>query len=551
MLKVKKETASMLTRDGVRLDADIYRPENNNKYPVLLMRQPYGRAIASTIVYAHPRWYAANGYIVVIQDVRGRGTSQGKFELFSNEIEDGYDTINWASQLSGSNGEVGMYGFSYQGMTQLYAAANHPKALKTICPGTIAYDLYTDWAYEGGGFCLQGNLGWALQLATETARLQGDVKAYQILYQASRNLQLYEDSQLFQETFQKYTPSNFYYEWLGHPYPDKYWEQLSPKNFIYDLDLPMLHIGGWFDPYLRGTLNYYKHIVSFSQFYQYLIVGPWGHFPWGRKLGDLDYGDEALNPIDNLQLNWFNKFLKGIDSSIFNEFSVCLFEMGSNIWRHFQNFPNKKFKKYYFSSNGLANIRNDGGLLIPENIEKKSNLINIQNTEDIIVHDPWRAVPALGGHSGNPAGAFDRSQLDCRSDIVTYTSSPLPEDLHIVGDLKLYIYCTSDQETFDLCPILSEVLPNGKVYNFTQGFKRIESDNLSLPIEIELLATCIRIAKGNALRLSISAACFPAYSINPGKKKITNKIGLMDFEIITLKINSGRDNPSHLVLSLN
>lgn len=108
------------------------------------MRQPYGREIASTVVYAHPTWYAAQGYIVVIQDVRGRGTSEGKFKLFINEIEDGEDTVNWAANLPGSNGKVGMYGFSYQGMTQLYAAVKKPAALKTICPAMIGYDLYTD-----------------------------------------------------------------------------------------------------------------------------------------------------------------------------------------------------------------------------------------------------------------------------------------------------------------------------------------------------------------------------------------------------------------------
>ena len=177
----------MLTRDGIRLDADIYRPETKEKLPILLMRQPYGKAIASTVVYAHPRWYASQGYIVVIQDVRGRGTSNGDFELFANEVNDGIDTIDWVSQLPDSTGEVGMYGFSYQGMTQLYAAIGKSSALKAIAPAMIGYDLYSDWAYENGAFCLQANLGWAIQLAAETARLQGDEIAFQKLYQASRN----------------------------------------------------------------------------------------------------------------------------------------------------------------------------------------------------------------------------------------------------------------------------------------------------------------------------------------------------------------------------
>ena len=120
------------------------------EFPVLLMRQPYGRVIASTITYAHPSWYEAHGYIVVIQDVRGRGTSEGEFDLFAHEVEDGQEAVNWASQLPGSTGNVGMYGFSYQGMTQLYATATQPSALKAICPAMIGYDLYSDWALVFG-----------------------------------------------------------------------------------------------------------------------------------------------------------------------------------------------------------------------------------------------------------------------------------------------------------------------------------------------------------------------------------------------------------------
>src|SRR4028119_1497606 len=113
MLNVKpKESASMLTRNGVRLDADIYRPDSGGEFPVLLMRQPYGRAIASTVVYAHPIWYATQGYIVVIQDVRGRGTSQGEFRLFVSETEDGEDTVNWAAAPPGSSGQAGPEGSS-------------------------------------------------------------------------------------------------------------------------------------------------------------------------------------------------------------------------------------------------------------------------------------------------------------------------------------------------------------------------------------------------------------------------------------------------------
>jgi len=459
MLKVKKETASMHTKDGTRLDADIYYPDSSQTFPILLMRQPYGREIASTVVYAHPSWYAAQGYIVVIQDVRGRGTSEGKFDLFANEIEDGFDSVNWVAQLSGSTGKVGMYGFSYQGMTQLYAAAKKNSALKTICPSMIAYDLYSDWAYENGAFCLQTNLGWAIQLAAETARLKGDENAFQKLYLASRNLPLSDRIPANPNLLQELAPDSFYHTWLHHPYPDPYWEKLSPKNLIQNVDLPMLHIGGWFDPYLRGTLNLYQAIATRSTCLQYLIIGPWAHLPWGRKGGAVDFGNEAISSVDKLQIAWFNKYLKGIDSDIFNKSPVCLFEMGSNKWRYFETFPNNKQQSYYLMSNGLASIREDDGKLI------KSNQLNHSLIEDILVHDPWRPVPSLGGHGSIPAGSFERSSLDSRSDILTYTSEPLEEDLSLAGNVAIEIYCQTDAASFDLCAVLSQVYPNGEVYN--------------------------------------------------------------------------------------
>ncbi|MDY7020441.1 MAG: CocE/NonD family hydrolase, partial [Cyanobacteriota bacterium] len=300
----------MVTRDGVRLDADIYRPEESGEFPVLLMRQPYGKTIASTVVYAHPIWYAQQGYIVVIQDVRGRGTSEGKFQLFATEVEDGEESVNWAANLPGSSGNVGMYGFSYQGMTQLYAASMRPKPLKTICPAMIARDLYADWAYEGGAFCLQANLGWAIQLATETARLQENEIAYQTLYKTSRNLPFFDSIPAYPEILKELAPDSFYHDWIQNNQYNSYWNTLSPD--LETVDLPMLHIGGWFDTYLRGTLNFYQEIANRSQHPQHLIVGPWAHLPWARKVGAIDYGVSANTPIDQLQIRWFDQFLKGI-----------------------------------------------------------------------------------------------------------------------------------------------------------------------------------------------------------------------------------------------
>ncbi|MHC0066115.1 CocE/NonD family hydrolase [Nostoc sp. UIC 10890] len=537
MLKVlPKQTASMHTRDGVRLDADIYRPDADGEFPVLLMRQPYGRAIASTVVYAHPNWYAAYGYIVVIQDVRGRGTSEGEFQLFTHEITDGEDAVNWVANLPSSNGKVGMYGFSYQGMTQLYAAVNQPSALTTICPAMIGYDLYTDWAYEGGAFCLQTNLAWAIQLATESARLRGDTAAYQALFAASRNLPLTNP-----EILQQLAPDSFYHEWLAHSQPDAYWEKLSPKHHLQSVDLPMFHIGGWFDTYLRGTLHLYKDMAVRNNTPQHLLVGPWAHLPWGRKVGEIDFGTKAASPVDRMQVRWFDQFLKGVDTGLLQESPVCLFEMGSNIWRSFPNFLTENHKYYFLSTTGLASIREDSGTL--------SNApCPMPHAPDVLVHDPWRPVPALGGHAAIPAGVFERSHIDCRSDVLTYTSEPLVENLHLAGDVVVKVSCTADKPSYDLCAVLSEVHPDGRVYNLTQGYVHCRDVASNISTTIQLQPTCARIAKGNALRLSLSAACFPAYAMNSGNGAVINSDSLRDAQIMTLTVNCGSEGNSQVLL---
>lgn len=545
MYQVNKETVFMTTRDGVKLATDIYRPvTDNQQFPVLLMRQPYGKSIASTVVYVHPKCYAKQGYIVVIQDVRGRGDSEGEFKLFEREIEDGYDTLEWVANLEGSTGEVGMYGFSYQGMTQLYCAISQHPALKTICPAMIAYDLYSDWAYENGAFCYQLNLAWAIQLAAETARLKQDLSAYKILYLASRNLPIYDMPIIVEETLRKYCPSNFYFQWLKHDRNDEYWQKLSPKTYFNDVDLPMLHIGGWFDTYLRGTLNLYEEMHKKSSFQQSLIIGAWGHLPWGNTLLDRYYTTKANNNINELQIAWFNKYLKGIeiDKSLIK--NIKLFQIGTNKWINRKKFNGKKQLEFYLNSTGLANIRDDDGKLL--NINQKNNSDN----EDIIIHDFWRSSPSLGGHSTILSGSANRGELDNRSEIVTYTSNFLTEDLEIIGDIELEIYAESDAESFDLSATLSNVFADGKVYNFSQGYIKIINHNPENPIKFKLQSTCIKIKKKTALRLSISPANFPAYAVNYGKNSPINNNLYLDAQPVTISIFSGQKKPSKLILNI-
>ncbi|WP_206602958.1 CocE/NonD family hydrolase [Leptolyngbya ohadii] len=543
-----KQTLSMTTSDGVRLDADVYYPDSNSpdsreSFPVLLMRQPYGRSIASTVVYAHPSWYAAQGYIVVIQDVRGRGSSEGEFDLFVNEIADGYEAVQWAAGIPQSTGQVGMYGFSYQGMTQLFAAAKCPPALKTICPAMAAYDLYEDWAYEGGAFCYQLNLGWGIQLASETVRRQGKTEAYQTLYSTARNLPLTDAVNPRSPLLEELAPDCHYHPWLKESDPQAdYWQQRSPCYCLQEVDLPMLHIGGAYDTHLRGTVKLYQTMTQQTNSSQHLIIGPWAHLPWSRKVGAVDFGEAAHSPIDRLQIRWFDHFLKGIDTGLLEEPPIAWFELGSNEWRKFNAFPNPVPQKFYLETTGLGAMSEQEGRLT---IDSPNSPL-----PDTVVHDPWRPVPSLGGHSAYPAGCFDRSAIDGRSDVLTYTTDPLTADLHFAGEIVVELQALADAPSFDLCAVLSEVKPNGAAFNLTQGYLRISSSEPAAgdPYRIILQPLCARIAAGHSLRLSISGACFPAYAMNSGTGSLPQDSQLLEAKVITITVRSDIEERSQLLL---
>ncbi|MBW4482455.1 MAG: CocE/NonD family hydrolase [Tildeniella torsiva UHER 1998/13D] len=535
---------------GIHLDADGYYPIGEGPFPLLLMRQPYGRAIASTVVYAHPSWYASHGYIVVIQDVRGRGTSGGEFDLFRHEADDGYATVQWAANLPQSSGAVGMYGFSYQGMTQLYAAAKKPPALRAIAPAMVGYDLYADWAYENGALPLQIGLGWALQLAAETARLKEDAVAYQALRQAAHNLPLGEAIPPRPQVLKTYAPDSFFHQWLDHPQSDDYWQALQPD--LAGVDLPMLHIGGWYDPYLRGDLRLYQQMVSQSSMPQELWIGPWGHLPWSRRVGAVDFGPEADSLIDRLQIRWFDQFLKEFPAETEAKSPIQLFVMGENRWRGRDRWPTHPGQPFYLSSSGLAGMRGDDGVLSPQLFQLPSQPAS--PTEDVIVHDPWRPVPSLGGHCGLPSGPFDRGAIDSRSDVLTYTTEPLSEGMTLVGTAIATLYCRADAPSFDLSVVLSEVHGDGRVINLTQGHCRVENSDAANSgpqvVTLPLQPTACTLAPGHCLRLSVAASCFPAYAVNSGTGAQPGNCAQIDHQIITVTLAHGPVYPSCVKLSL-
>ncbi|MDB5395660.1 MAG: family X-Pro dipeptidyl-peptidase [Rhodospirillales bacterium] len=531
----------METRDGVRLDAHIYQPDAPGRFPVLLMRQPYGRRIASTICYAHPTWYAARGYIVVLQDVRGRGTSAGRFRLFADDIDDGADSIAWAAGLPASNGTVGMYGFSYQGSNQLLAAAGGDPALKAVAPAMIGWDLRTDWAYENDAFCLAAGLGWATQIAAENARLAGDEAAFQELFAASRAMPLHEAvpaRPAFMERNRGYT---HYFDWIDHPDDCDYWRAISPSASAAYLEAsgpPMLFIGGWYDPHLSGTLAAYRRVASAGIVPAKLIVGPWAHFPWGQKLGAVDFGPEAITPVDALQVRWFDRWLKNIDNGVEHDSVVTLFDMGSREWRQFDHWPSHQ-DHLFLGGGGHAALDIREGCLTPQ---------LGAGGADRIVHDPWRPVPTIGGTFGSPPGPIDRGAIDARPDVLTFTTAPLIEDLTLAGSVGVTLFVDSDAASFDIACTLSRVTPSGQALPLTDGYRHLTKGPEGGSIEIPMRATCITLANGERLRLSVAGASFPAYPVNPGMGQNPTQARQIDAQIVTIAIAYGAPCPSVLMI---
>ncbi len=543
-LEIVMETASMRTRDGVRLDADVYRPARAGTYPVLLMRQPYGRRIASTICYAHPTWYAAHGYIVVIQDVRGRGTSEGAFELFAAEGQDGFDAIAWAAQLPGSNGAVGMYGFSYQGTDQLLAAALGPPALRAVAPAMIGWDLRGDWAYENGAFCLRAGLGWAIQLAAETARLAGDASAFAELCAAAGDLPLTDLVPARPDVIERYRRYTHYFDWLDRPPDEPYWHALSPAFAARTLAAhgpPMLFVGGWYDTHLPGTLAAYRAIAAGGAVPARLVVGPWVHAPWTRRVGALDFGPAAIGEIDQLQVRWFDRWLKDLPNGVERDAPIRLFDLGSCAWSDHAAWPEESVH-FALAGAGRAALDERDGVLARDRPATASI--------EYWVHDPWRPVPTVGGAYGSPPGPVDRAAVETRPDVVTFTSPPFAEPITLAGDVVAALRITTDVPDIDLACVLSRVSPDGRSFEVAAGYRRVVDAGTADAIDVPMRATCVTLAPGEALRLSIAGASFPAYPVNPGTGADPTTARRADARIITLGVVCGGPTGSALVVGV-
>ncbi len=517
---IVERDAECRLRDGTTLRADVYRPAAESELPVLLMRMPYGKTTGgANWGYAHPAWYASHGYVVAVQDVRGRHASDGEFTPFVDESDDGYDSVEWAAGLRGSNGKVGMYGFSYPGATQLLAAVSQPPSLAAIAPGFTASQFYDGWTYSGGALSLASIGAWATFLAVDTARRRGDEAAHAALLGALGAA----PSLFWQLPLRDYLPllqrhAPYFSDWLQHSSYDDYWRATAVDEDFSRITVPALHTGGWYDIFHAGTVANFRGMGPAPQ---KLLMGPWQHSPWRAIRAEMRE-DVGANAVDEWHLRFFDEVLRGEASGVFDaQGRVYVMHEG---WRDVDDWPPSSATEttYYLHSDGRANSAYGDGRLSPD--------APATEPADVYLYDPLMPSMSHGGHSCctetiAPMGPADQEPYEASKGVLVYTSEPLERDVVLLGDPEVDLYASSTAVDTDFTSRLCVVDPSGTSTNLKEGIVRARyRDSLTSPAllkpgevyryTISLGPIGVRIAAGSRIRLDVSSSDFPQWDRN-------------------------------------
>ena len=538
-LKIETNIAVAM-RDGVTLYADIYRPEGDGPFPTILQRTPYDKTTALTNTMLDPIRSAKAGFAVVIQDTRGRHASEGEFYAFVDDIDDGYDTVEWAAAQPWSNGKVGMYGASYVGATQWLAATSRPPHLVAIAPTVTASNYHDGWTYQGGAFELGFNMSWTLlQLTLANFKNVSGVQGVPRERRGEMIKLIDNMTEGFEHLPTKDFPgldsglAKYYYDWLAHPNFDDYWKKLCIEDHHSEIDVPAMHFGGWYDIFLGGTIRNYLGMkesgaTETARSGQKLIIGPWAHGARGSTMAGRHYfgimADPAATDIDGMHLRWFDHWLNNQKNGITDEPPVRIFVMGDDQWREEQEWPLARAveTKYYLHSSGKANSKNGDGTLgtdIPQS-----------EAPDVFLYNPADPVPTTGGalccnpyYAAN--GAYDQNEVEERQDVLVYSTPPLERDTEVTGPVTVTLWASTSATDTDFTAKLVDVCENGCARNLTDGIIRARyRDSMSNPTllepgrpycyDIDLWATSNVFKAGHRIRLEISSSNFPRFDRN-------------------------------------
>jgi putative CocE/NonD family hydrolase len=511
-------------RDGVTLRANVYRPEGEGPWPTLLSRTPYGKDAVEE--WLDPLQAAHRGFMVVVQDTRGRFASEGEWMPLRYEREDGYDTVEWAAKLPGSSGRVGMYGASYFGNTQWMAAIEQPPSLAAIAPAMTWSDPLDGLFARGGAIELGVTPGWTLMMgAAHLLRLPLSEQE-----RSERLEALIDDIDALPSDGYSSLPVHDLAVLQRHESPELgtlrtledpsvaarctiagHYERVSAASF---------HIGGWYDIFSQGVLDSYAAMAGLGRPAR-LIVGPWTHFsPFGDPIGDLCFGLRCsrLAPaydggdLNDAQLAWLRRQLvPEADQVDAEQAPVRIFVMGRNVWRDERSWPltRARTERWFLG----------GGTLRPDSPDAEA-------TPTEFTYDPADPVPTVGGNtvmaSAYPAGPCDQKAIEARPDVCVFTSEPLQQDLEVTGRVRVVLHAQSSAPSTDWVARLCDVHPDGRSFNICDGILRIDQGaNACQQIKIDLWSTCNVFLAGHRLRVHITSSSFPRWdrNLNTGNQR--------------------------------
>jgi putative CocE/NonD family hydrolase len=530
--------------DATTLSADLWRPADGRPAPVLLQRTPYDKSFALVVQGGlDPARAVAAGYAVVVQDVRGRYASEGTFEPFVNEAADGAATIAWLAEQPFCDGRVATYGGSYVGATQLLAAVERPPALRAMLPHVTSADYHDGWTTEGGAFQLGLALNWARSLAAgelDRREQRGeDVDELKERLDAEladplggyRRLPLVD-----QPVLAELAP--YYLRWLEHPARDAFWRGISARERLGAVDVPALHLAGWHDVFLEGSLAAYAALRAHDRAPQRLVVGPWAHSGWGDAVGEVIYGPEAsryaLDPTD-LHLRYFDTVLnRGVEDHVVpvprrvdgaaaaaddRAAPVRIFVMGADRWRDEDAWPLARARRRALHLRADASLTWDA----PEPGEASRTY----------TYDPADPVPTGGGRTLMPGheasialGSRDQRPVEARPDVLVYTTAPLERDVEVTGAVRLVLHAASSAPDTDWTAKLVDVHPDGPALGVTDGILRaryrdgLDRERLLEPgrperFVVEVGSTSMLFRRGHRIRVEVSSSNFPRFDRNP------------------------------------
>ena len=413
-------------RDGVELSADIYLPDTPGPLPCVLIRTPYSNNLEAVIERA--RFLANAGYAVLIQDIRGRWDSDGRYYPFRHEAEDGFDTQQWVGAQPWCNGRIGTSGGSYLGITQWTAAPLGSDYLRCMTPRVAPSGSLRSVAYQGDAFQLGLMMTWGMRINTRT----GQNIDFHDWTRAFHTLPLIEAVESEGRHFRHWR------DWISHPSFDDYWRGVGADGRWDRIRAPAYNMGGWYDLFSKATFDNFNGLRqnggSPEARQSKLICGPWVHIlSESTKSGDVDFGGSSLVDLDAEELRWLDYWLKDIENGIGDEPPLNLFIMGANVWRHEGEWPLERtqWQKWYLHSRGEAATLRGDGTLSPE--------LPGDEPTDSFVYDPEYPVPTVGGCTSTippeivPWGPYDQRAVAMRPDVLCFTSEPLESDIEVTG----------------------------------------------------------------------------------------------------------------------